>query len=83
MGEDKKALVGAGENKNPVGTKYINNIFYGPIENVSIPSENIAKVEPKLEKHNGIYELQNENIGAKDLKILDENMVGPSYNIKK
>lgn len=83
VGEDKKALVGAGENKNPVGTKYINNIFYGPIENVSIPSENIAKVEPKLEKHNGIYELQNENIGAKDLKILDENMVGPSYNIKK
>lgn len=83
VGENKKALVGAGDDKNPVGTKYINNIFYGPIENTNIPNDNIAKVEPKLEKHNGIYELQNENIGAKDLKILDENMVGPNYNIKK
>lgn len=83
VGENKKALVGAGEEKNPVGTKYIDNIFYGPVENVNIPNDNIVKEEPKLEKHNGIYELQNKNIGAKNLRIIDEDMIGPNYNIKK
>lgn len=83
VGKDKKALVGAGEEKNPIGTKYIDNIFYGPIENVNIPSDNIVKEKLKLEKYNGIYELQDKNIGAKNLIILDEDMVGPNYDIKK
>lgn len=83
VGENKKAIVGVGEEKNPIGTKYIDNIFYGIIEKVEIPKDNIATEELDLIKVNEIYELKNRNIGAKNLKILDENMVGPNYNIKK
>lgn len=82
VGEDKNALIGAGEGKNPVGTKYINNIFYGTIKDVEIPKDNIREGELNLKRKNGIYEIEDKNIGAKNLKILNENLVGPNYNIE-
>lgn len=81
--EGKKAFVGAGEDKNPLGTKYINNVFYGEIEKVDIPKENITEKKLDLKKINGIYETENKKIGAKNLKPLNENVVGPNYIIKK
>ncbi|MGL4863024.1 polysaccharide lyase 6 family protein [Cetobacterium sp.] len=79
--DGKKALVGAGEERNPINTKYINNIFYGPIEKVNNAPELLTEVEVSLENKNGILEFSKENIGAKNLKVLKESIIGPSYII--
>jgi len=74
-------LVGAGEKRNPVNTKYINNIFYGPIEKVDNSIDLSTVREVLLENKNGILEYSKENIGAKNLKVLKESIIGPSYII--
>lgn len=82
-GENNFALVGGGEGKNPVNSKYINETYYGNVKNVEdikdLPEFKTEK--PKLKKVNGLYISEDATVGAKNLLLLDESMIGPKYKI--
>lgn len=84
-GENNFALVGGGEGRNPVNSKYINEIYYGNIKNVE-DIKNLPEIKtekPKMKRVNGLYISEDKKIGAQNLLLLDENMIGPNYKIVK
>lgn len=76
------ALLGS-DSMNPLDSTYENEIYFGTIKDFSISSKGIDTKKPSLKRKGGILEVKDKDAGAKNLIILTENMIGPSYRIKK
>lgn len=75
------ALIGA-EDMNPLDSEYENEVYFGKIKGVLNLPKGIDRNKPFLKRKQGILIEENKNIGAKNLLILTENIIGPNYKIE-
>lgn len=79
--EEDFALVTAGDGKNPVSSIYLNEHYIGKLKNIDKLPNGISDKLIKLIRKNGLLEAEDKTIGAKNLLVLTEELVGPSYKI--